>query len=492
MKLTTKTLNPLRLKSDLLIICCHEGKQIKGSYIDAVDSKLKGALKKVLKREEFCGKRGESKHLYTHGAIPAQDLLVVGLGDKKKLDVEALRECGALVQGFASKIKAKNIVFALDYDKDLSTGLVAYTQAFAEGFLLSTYKFSRYIKPTKQILKECVITCKEKQRTKVAKALQQATILRDGTFLARDLVNTPGGDLTPAQLVKEARKLKGVRTRVHALPAIKKMKMGAFLSVALGSTKTPPYFIEMHYTPTSKAKKHIAIVGKGVTFDTGGYSLKPPKSMETMKCDMGGAATVIGLMSIISKLKPKVSVSCYIAATENMIDGTAQRPGDVCRAMNGKTIEVLNTDAEGRLTLADALHYANKKKPDYMIDIATLTGACVVALGCRYTGGMSNNKDLLDKLIASGEVQNEKIWPLPLAEEYREELKSPIADLKNIAGPYAGTITAGLFLESFVGKTKWAHLDIAGTAWFDKPMAYVPRGGTGVMVRTLAHFLSTF
>jgi leucyl aminopeptidase len=229
-----------------------------------------------------------------------------------------------------------------------------------------------------------------------------------------------------------------------------------------------------------------------VTFDSGGLSIKPAKSMETMKDDMSGAAAVIGLMSIIKELNPKVAVSGYIAATENMVDGFAIRPGDILTAMSGKTIEVLNTDAEGRLTLADAMHYALRGKPDIMIDMATLTGACLVALGLQYSAILGNDQPLIDSLIQSGNDTGEKVWQLPLAEEYRDQVKSPVADLKNTGGSYAGTITAALFLEAFVGKTKWAHLDIAGPAWSDSPLVLGPQGGTGVMVRTLARYLAGF
>ena len=214
--------------------------------------------------------------------------------------------------------------------------------------------------------------------------------------------------------------------------------------------------------------------------------------MENMKDDMAAAAAVLGIMSIIAKLKPRVAVSAYIPATENMVDGYAQKPGDICKALNGKTIEVLNTDAEGRLILADALTYAAKKNPDYMIDMATLTGACLIALGMRYSGIMSNDKTLTEMLFKASHKTTEKLWELPLADEYRDDLKSPIADLKNIGNGYAGTIVAGIFLEHFIGKTKWAHIDIAGPSFTERPLPYTPRGGTGVMVRTLAEFFNNF
>ena len=308
--------------------------------------------------------------------------------------------------------------------------------------------------------------------------------------LARDLVNLPAYDLTPVELGKRAKALEGVTVKVHNYAAIKKMKMGSFLSVARGTTEHPPVFIEMHYKPKTKAKKKIALVGKGVTFDTGGYSLKPPKAMDTMKCDMAGAAAVVGLMSTLSKLQPNVEVSGYVAATENVVSGHAQKPGDVCVAMDGTSIEVMNTDAEGRLTLADALLYAQKQNPDIIIDMATLTGACLVALGLDYSGLMVNDEELAQDLLKVSKTTGENMWQLPLPDEYKKLLKSPIADLQNVGGPYGGTITAGLFLKHFVkDKFKWAHIDIAGPSFLSSASEYCPKGGSGVMVRTLAEYI---
>ncbi|OVE81062.1 hypothetical protein BVY03_04755, partial [bacterium K02(2017)] len=363
---------------------------------------------------------------------------------------------GVTILSAAKKIKAKKVVACLlgsQFSKKFSDADCA--QALTEGVILSSYKFTKYLKADPNSVQSISFHLASKKGTKqIQQGVTLAENLSRGVFLARDMVNLPANELTPLEMSNIAKKIKGVTTRVHNLAAIKKMKMGAYLSVAQGSAANPPYFIEMHYKPKGKAKKKIALVGKGVTFDTGGYSLKPPKSMETMKDDMAGAAAVVSVMSIIADIKPNVEVSAYVAATENMVDGHAQRPGDVCKALNGKTIEVLNTDAEGRLTLADALTYAIKKKPDYVIDMATLTGACLVALGLRCTGIMGNDQTLINKIQSAGEYTGERLWQLPLIEEYGEELKSTVADLKNIGSPYAGTITAGLFLQHFVGDAK--------------------------------------
>lgn len=492
MKLSASTRDPLARNLDLLVTITAQNKNLMQGFLGKLDKKLAGDLKRLLKKEEFVGDRGQTRLLYTKGKLKSDHLFIVGVGTSEKLTGENLREAGSAVQTTAKQIKAEKISLVIDQEIMKKLGAANACQAVGEGILLSSYEFSRYTKPKKSVLNDVDITVERKQLATVVPALSLAEIVSKGVNLARDLTNTSGSDMQPENLARAAKSLKGVRTRIHNLAAIKRMKMGAFLSVARGSPDCPPYFIEMHYTPKSRSKKKIAIVGKGVTFDSGGYSIKTAKGMETMKCDKAGAAAVIGLMSVIASLKPKVAVSGYIAATENMVDSGAQKPGDVCRAMDGTTIEVINTDAEGRLTLADALIYAARKKPDYMIDMATLTGACVVALGMRYSGIMGNDQDLIDRLIAASKFCGENLWPLPLADEYREETKSPIATLRNAGGPYAGSITAALFLEHFAGKNKWAHIDIAGPAFTEKPLPYTPKGASGVMVRTLARFIKQF
>jgi leucyl aminopeptidase len=290
-----------------------------------------------------------------------------------------------------------------------------------------------------------------------------------------------------------------IKVKILEQKDCEKLGMGAYLAVSQGSDQ-PPKFIEISYTPLGKIKKHIALVGKGVTFDSGGLSLKPAKSMEMMKEDMSGAAAVIGIMNAIAKSQPKgVQITAIIAATENMPSGKAYRPGDVIIAMNGKTIEVNNTDAEGRLTLADAIAYVSKKNPDEIIDFATLTGACMVALGNVCAGLMTNNQELLERVKASAERSGELMWQLPLYEEYKEGLKSTIADLINAgSGGKAGAQNGGLFIQEFIGKKKdseevipWLHIDIAGPCWFDQDMDWSPKGASGIPVRTILDYIST-
>ena len=491
MKFLVKNTNPLNEKTDVFFVLTGEGKQTPVSTLLKDFSQAFGNdFNKIFQKEGFKGSFEQSRNFYCGKTLSSENLVFLGLGEKNKVTLEIARQVGGALQKIANSLKAKTAAVFLD--GTLFKGLKPsdFTQALAEGILLSTYQYTKYKKAEKQFLETVtVLTSKGGETVPVKKSIEIAEVLCEGVMLTRDLVNGPGALITPKFLADTAKSLKGIQTKVYNLAEIKKMKMGAFLSVSLGSTENPPYFIEMVYRPNTKPKKKIALVGKGVTFDTGGYSLKNPKAMENMKEDMSGAAAVIATMSLLSRLKPKVEVRGYVATTENMIDGRAQRPGDICTARNGKTIEVLNTDAEGRLTLADALYYASEKKPDLIIDMATLTGACVISLGDLYSGIMGNDVSLIQEIIRSGQYTGENFWHLPLPKEYEKELKSQVADLKNIGGSYAGTLTAGLFLQNFVDGTRWAHIDIAGPCWTDAPKTYQTKGATGLMVRTLVKFL---
>jgi leucyl aminopeptidase len=325
-------------------------------------------------------------------------------------------------------------------------------------------------------------------------ALTRARIYSEATALARNLINEPPSRMNPARLAEEAKTLvkpASISVTVHEKKELEKLSMGALLGVGSGGA-VPPRLVELIYKPAGKAKKTVALVGKGITFDSGGLSLKPAQSMETMKDDMSGAAAVIGVFQALAELKPKVEVRGYLAIAENMPGCGAQKPGDVVKAFNGKTIEVLNTDAEGRLVLADALSYACSKKPDVVIDIATLTGACVIALGHLLSAIMTNNDALSENLIEAGKQAGERFWPLPLVKDYQQDVKSKIADLRNIGARRgeAGTIIGGLFLQEFVAADiPWAHLDIAGPSWTDSDQPYCPTGGTGHPVRTLLRYI---
>ncbi len=320
----------------------------------------------------------------------------------------------------------------------------------------------------------------------------RAELAAEATCFARDLINEPANHVTATALAEAARAIAreaGLRVRVFDRAACEKMGMGAFLGVNRGSVE-PPQFIHLAYVPRGTARRRIALIGKGITFDSGGLDLKTAEGMERMKGDMSGAAAVLGVLKVLPRIRPPVEVHGLVAATDNMPSGSATKPGDVLRAMSGKTIEVNNTDAEGRLTLADAIAYARQEvKPDEIVDIATLTGAVSVALGSLCAGSMSNDAALQRRVLAAGERVGERLWPLPLIEEYREGLRSEVADLRNTGPRPGGAITAGLFIREFAGNTPWVHLDIAGAAFTDKDLPYAPKGGVGFGARTLLEFV---
>ncbi len=468
----------------------------KVSSLDQLNKKSGGHIARILKQEEFKGKKGQSKLIHNPGSLSCQAVLILGIAQKNGGDLapnilEIIRQTAAAAVKTANQRKHKSLVFDLSAWPRKPFKEEELIQAAVEGMEMAVYQFNDYLskdaikKPTvKNVILLGVGTTANNK-----KAIQRGQAIAEGTILARDLVNTPAGDMTPRRLAAEAKKVgPGIQCRVYGKAEIAKLKMNSYLVVSNGSQE-PPALIHMTYRPRAKTKKSVAIVGKGVTFDSGGLSIKPANSMETMKDDMAGAAAAIGLMKTLARVKPKCTVHVVVAATENMPSGSAFKPGDIAKAMNGKTIEILNTDAEGRLTLADALHFAIQKKPDVVIDMATLTGACLIALGDRCSGVMSNDDDLLDGLIDASEASGEMLWQLPLIDEYAAQIKSPIADVKNIGGRWGGTITSGLFLREFVGDARWAHIDIAGPSWTDRPLPYSIKGGTGCMVITLTRFI---
>ncbi len=484
-----------KIKTDLIALLLFDGKIEKGSSLDRLDKQLAGLISQTLKQEDFKGALGEVKVFHSHHKLKAKYVAIIGMGEMKKFEVEKIRKASGKIAALGEQLKAKSLIYpVVEACEDLCSPEEAVAAA-TEGLVLASYKFTSYKskKNSSTFFQEVNYPLPHsKFAANCKKSIQLAHSIASATLFARDLVNTPSHDKPPEILGKHAQKIPGIRTRVFKLPDLKRMGMGGIIGVGQGS-KHPPVLIEMIYKPSGKAKKKVALVGKGVTFDSGGLSLKPPKSMETMKDDMAAAAALIGLMKTIRELKPNVEVHAYIPSAENMPDSNAMRPGDVLKMYNGKTVEVLNTDAEGRLILGDALAYACKAKPDYLIDMATLTGACLVALGDQYSAIMGTHKELIQKLIEAGKYCGENIWELPLVEEYKEEIKSTVADIQNIGGSYGGTINGGLFLQEFVDeKIPWVHIDIAGPSWANKPQAYCPKGGTGVMVRTLCEFLKSF
>ncbi|MBI5794381.1 leucyl aminopeptidase [Candidatus Uhrbacteria bacterium] len=479
-------------KADLLVVGHFSDAKVLSGALSILDKAMAGRLAKLMNEDGFKAKLATTFFTHVNGEIAAKRVLVVGLGKKEEVDLEAVRQAAAVAVNVAKECGAKTVVSELHLHGGLKASDCA--QAMVEGARLADYSFNKYKKPSHKSPKLFAIVANDGRDVRSAeKGLALGELAAQGTIFARDLVNTPAHDVHPETLVDVAKAIaKGkssIRVRVFDREALKRMGAGGILGVAQGSDH-PPYLVHMTYKPAKPSKKSIALVGKAVTFDSGGLSLKPADFMMTMKCDMAGAAAVLGAFSVIARLAPAVEVHGIFGAVENMPSGGAIRPGDVLTAMNKKTMEVLNTDAEGRLTLADTLSYAVKLKPSFIVDLATLTGACVVALGEEITGLMSNDDKVAAHVLSAAALAGEKMWRLPLEKNYKKVIKSQVADLQNIGNKWGGALTAGLFLEEFVDKTPWVHLDIAGPAFAERDIdAYTHKGATGHGVRTLSALL---
>ncbi|MEW8957340.1 leucyl aminopeptidase [Clostridium sp.] len=442
---------------------------------------------------QFKGGFGETFFFTKERGEVLKQIILLGLGKQGELTSDKIRIAYSKALRKVNELKASTV--AVKFFKVDSVCTKRTLKGIVEGLTLANYKFDKFKSDRKEAtLKEIVIKgIAEEDMSKAEIALEEANTLVDGTIIARDLVNEPANFMYPETLAKEVEKIgkdSGFQVEIFDENKINELGMKAFMEVAKGSDN-PPRFIVMRYFGDEDNKNNIlGLVGKGLTYDSGGYSIKPTDGMVTMKSDMGGAAAVIGAMSAIAKMKIKANVVAVVAACENLISGGAYKPGDIISSMGGKTIEVLNTDAEGRLTLVDAVHYViEKEKASKVVDVATLTGAVVMALGRTATGVVTNNHEFYGELQKASEISGEKIWELPAFDEYKELIKSDIADLKNIGGRFGGTITAGLFIGEFVQDKPWLHLDIAGTAWEDKDNNYLTKGGTGVGVRTLYYLV---
>ncbi|TSC54157.1 MAG: leucyl aminopeptidase [Microgenomates group bacterium LiPW_16] len=455
---------------------------------EGIDREIGGILKKEVISRGFEAKPGKILLTHSLGKIPAEKVFLVGLGKKDELTPYQVRKIFAGVFRRLKEEAIATLAFANIADLDL-------VQAAVEGFLLGSYKFLKYkSEETKEKqTDEVEVTIFVKDANQLVSAKEKITrgeIFSEATIFARDLVNEPASVTTPTYLANLAQKLgktAGFSCKIYEKEQLEKLGMGAFLGVARGSDE-PAKFIKLEY---KNGRKKIVLVGKGITFDTGGLSLKKQEEMQNMKMDMAGAAAILAIFSVIDKIRPKVHLIGLLPATENMPSGKALKPGDIVKALSGKTIEVVNTDAEGRLILADALSFGTSLKPDLMIDLATLTGACRVALGEEIAGIFSTEEEFSQKLKEAAWEVGEKFWQMPLEIDYKELLKSEIADIKNITGKkYGGAITAALFLQEFVGITSWIHLDIAGPAWQEKETDLIPQGGSGFGVRTILNFLA--
>ena len=481
---------PERVRVDLLAVPVYAGRRL-GPGADAVDWALEGGLAEFMEEADFEGKRGETLAVPTRGRLGAKAVVLVGVGEQDQLDSDALRRAAATLAKRASKV-AKVATTLLDVAPE-SLDRADAAQAIAEGVLLGSYQFLRYkgdARPTK--LGRVLVL--GRANAQVRRGIERGTRIAEAVAWARDLVNEPSAGKSPADIAEAARTIArgaGLKVKVLAGEQLTRARMGGVLGVGQGSER-PPCFVRLEYAPAG-ARATLALVGKGVVFDSGGLSLKTAGGMETMKTDMSGAAAVIAAMSVLRDLGVKTRVVGYVPLVENMPSGNAMRPGDVLRMRNGKTVEVLNTDAEGRLILADALSLASDEQPDAIVDLATLTGAITVALGEKIAGLMGNDERWLAEIKDVADRTGEQVWTLPLPGEYRKMLDSEVADIKNVSsGGGGGSLVAGLFLQEFTNSAPWAHLDIAGTARASSDDGYVSRGGTGWGVRTLIELARTF
>ncbi|WP_420638559.1 leucyl aminopeptidase [Candidatus Poriferisocius sp.] len=425
---------------------------------------------------------------------PDRPVAVVGLGPADKVTTAVIRKAAGSLARSAKRVRRLSVAVP-DAVPDAVERADA-VRALAEGLVMGAYTYGRFKSEHKPNLLETVVVIGPGGKA-VTDALEQGRRVGEAVCFARDLVNEPGGSLTPtrfAEIAVEMAEREGLAVTVLDLDGIRSAELGGLLGVNRGSEQ-PPRFVEVTYHPGDDAecRGSVALVGKGLTFDSGGLSIKTGTGMMTMKCDMSGGAAVLGAMAAIAAVAPPVKVTGYVPMTDNMLGGDATRPGDVLTIANGKTVEVLNTDAEGRLVLADALSLACRAQPDAVVDLATLTGACMVALGPKVAGLMGNNQAWIDQLVAAADRAGERVWPLPLPDDYRGQLDSSVADMKNIGGPHGGALTAGLFLSNFVTEgIAWAHLDIAGPAFTDAEEGETTKGGTGFGVRMLLDALVNF
>lgn len=480
MKITVRQADLLQETTDLLVLSVYESEALPESIANLIEA------------DDFSGSAKQQLLVYTRGALPAKRLLLQGLGKAEKAKADHIRQAAAQAAQKARELKVSSYVSNLPSVNGLSPRQVA--QAAGEGALLGLYRFLRYKTDSKEADQkdpESLTFLVSADAEEASAGAAAAEAIARGVAFARDLANSPPNEVNPAYLGDAALALGerlGLKVTVYGLEELKERGFGGLLAVGQGSA-SPPRFIIMEYGQAAEGTPTVVLVGKGITFDTGGISIKPAESMDNMKMDMGGAAAVFGAMQAVAELKLPLHVVGLVSSAENMPSGTAYRPGDVIKTLSGKTVEVLNTDAEGRIVLADALYYAQSYKPAGVVDLATLTGAIMVALGPHAIGAMGNSPELMARLVQAGEISSERVWELPLWDEYREMVRSDIADVRNTGGArFGGAITAAAFLDAFVGDMPWVHLDIAGTAWGgSKP--YHAKGATGIGVRLLVQML---
>ncbi|MFC1912308.1 leucyl aminopeptidase [Chloroflexota bacterium] len=481
-----------RIKADAIMVNFFEGMKSPDGDLAAVDKALDGAISQMISQGEIKGKLNEVTLVHSLGKLPAARVVVIGLGKRAELSVNKVRRAVAETCRWLRQRGVATVATIAQGGGINGISMENAAQAVAEGATLGLYTFRRHkTKKNNETgeIKQLLIAGSDKTKNSLERSSTKGKILAEATNLARDMVNEPANYMTPAHMAETATRLArdySLEVSVLEREQMEELGMGALLGVARGSQQ-PPKFIVLHHKGAGATEADLILIGKGVTFDSGGISIKPSEKMEEMKGDMGGGAAVIAAMAAIAQLKPEIGITAIVPATENLPDGNALKPGDVLTAMNGKTIEIISTDAEGRLILADALGYAKKLGARRMIDVATLTGACEIALGKICTGAFGNNQELMDRVLTAGTEAGEYIWQMPMYDEYGEQNKSDVADVRNIGGRAAGPITAAKFLAEFAGDTPWVHLDIAGTNLSEKERGYQVKGATGVPVRTLVN-----
>ena len=499
-EIEVKAQDALSYEGDALIVNLFEGIKRPGGGTGAVDKALGGLIAAAIRRQEFKGKLHERLLLHTFGRLPVAQVLVIGLGKQEEFTLDRIRSASAEALRHLRGVGARRVGSIVHGAGAGGIEVAQAARAVTEGALLGLYRFGKYKKPEENGEKAVQrLTLLERDTAKIGamqNGVRRGRVLAEATIFARDMVNEPANTLTPSELAARARKMAnklGLRVKTLDRADMEKLGMGALLGVAQGSEEPPKLIMVTYKGRKGKVRgPRLGFVGKGITFDSGGISIKPSEGMEAMKGDMAGGAAVLAAIKGIAELKLPVDVTAIVPATENLPSGTAQRPGDIVKTMNGKTVEVINTDAEGRLVLADGLSYACDTGVTHLVDVATLTGACVVALGSVRTGAFTNDQGLMQRVKRASEASGEKLWELPLDDEYGEQIMSDYADVKNVGGRKAGAITAAKFLANFVGKIPWVHLDIAGTSQAEKDHGYQVKGATGAIVRTLIHLAMDF
>ncbi|MDY7559129.1 leucyl aminopeptidase [Pseudomonas sp. 10B1] len=489
MEFVVKNASPETLKTATLVVAVAEGRALSEAAKN-LDTLTGGEITAVLKRGDLAGKVGQSLLLHSLPHLKAERVLLVGVGKTGELTDRQFRKVVSCTLSVLKGLGGSDAVLVLDELVVKNRDTYGKARLLVETLADGEYVFDRFKsqKAEPRALKKITLLTSKTTQADTERAATHAAAIATGIAFTRDLGNLPPNICHPSYLAEEAKSLgkehKNLKVEIHDEKKLKELGMGAFLAVSIGSDQ-PPRLIVMNYQGGKKTDKPYVLVGKGITFDTGGISIKPAAGMDEMKFDMCGAASVFGTLRAVLELKLPINLVCLLACAENMPSGSATRPGDIVSTMSGQTVEILNTDAEGRLVLCDTLTYAERFKPQAVIDIATLTGACVVALGGHTSGLMGNNDELIEQLLDAGKQADDRAWQLPLFDEYQEQLDSPFADIANIGGPKGGTITAGCFLSRFAKAYNWAHLDIAGTAW----LSGKDKGATGRPVPLLTQYL---